>query len=140
MKVLLSINPVHAEKIFSGTKKYEYRKNVFKRDNVRTVVVYVTKPVARIVGEFDVNEIVDGSPQSVWEKTREYSGISEEFFLDYYNGRERAVALAIGEVRTYPEAIDPQEAVRNFTPPQSFLYLDEEFNTAVEQQLALFPI
>ncbi|MGJ0394122.1 MAG: ASCH domain-containing protein [Methylocystis sp.] len=102
MKVLLSINPVHAEKIFSGTKKYEYRKNVFKRDNVRTVVVYVTKPVARIVGEFDVNEIVDGSPQSVWEKTREYSGISEEFFLELIQKRSiRKRLLEISRPRNH---------------------------------------
>jgi predicted transcriptional regulator len=140
MKVLLSINPVHAEKIFSGKKKYEYRKNSFKRTDIKTVVVYVTRPVSRIVGEFDLAEIVDGSPRSVWAKTQEYSGISEEFFLNYFHGRERAIALAIGEVRAYQEVIDPQQTIKNFTPPQSFLYITEEFYTAVEQQLTLFPV
>jgi predicted transcriptional regulator len=30
MKVLLSIKPQFAEMIFSGTKKYEFRRSVFK--------------------------------------------------------------------------------------------------------------
>ena len=30
MKVLLSIKPEFAEKIFNGTKKYEFRKSIFK--------------------------------------------------------------------------------------------------------------
>ena len=30
MKVLLSIKPEFVEKIFSGEKRFEYRKNIFK--------------------------------------------------------------------------------------------------------------
>ena len=40
MKVLLSIKPEFADKIFNGTKKYEFRKSIFKNKDVDTVVVY----------------------------------------------------------------------------------------------------
>ena len=38
MKVLLSIKPEFAEKIFNGTKKYEFRKSIFKNKDVDKVI------------------------------------------------------------------------------------------------------
>ena len=45
MKVLLSIKPEFVQEIFTGKKKYEYRKAIFTR-SVDKVVVYSTKPVS----------------------------------------------------------------------------------------------
>ena len=52
MKVLLSIKPEFVEKIFSGEKRFEYRKSIFKQQNIDTIVIYSTMPVGMIVGEF----------------------------------------------------------------------------------------
>jgi len=45
MKILLSIKPEYAEKIFAGTKKYEFRRSIFKNPDVKTVplqfIVYI---------------------------------------------------------------------------------------------------
>ena len=57
MKVLLSIKPEFVQEIFTGKKKYEYRKAIFTR-SVDKVVVYSTKPVGMIVGEFTVENIL----------------------------------------------------------------------------------
>ena len=59
MKVLLSIKPEYAEKIFEGTKKYEFRRSVFKNRNVKTVVVYASSPVQKVIGEFDIEHIIN---------------------------------------------------------------------------------
>lgn len=48
MRILLSINPEYVEKIFSGTKKYEYRKNIFKNKEVKTILIYSTSPIKKI--------------------------------------------------------------------------------------------
>lgn len=53
MKVLLSIKPEFVEKIFSGEKRFEYRKSIFKQQNIDTIVIYSTMPVGMIVGEFN---------------------------------------------------------------------------------------
>lgn len=42
MKVLLSIKPEFAEKIFSGEKKFEFRRSIFKDKTVKTVLVYAS--------------------------------------------------------------------------------------------------
>ncbi len=126
MKVLLSINPEHVENIFRGVKTFEFRRKVFARKDVTTVVVYCTMPVGRIVGEFDIDTILMDAPDEIWEKTRSGSGITKDFFDQYFSDREIAYALKIGEVREYEEYIDPKEALENFTPPQSYMYMKEE--------------
>ena len=99
MKVLLSIKPEFAERIFDGTKRYEFRKAVYTNRAVRTIVVYVTRPVGRIVGEFDVEGITEATPDCLWATTQVHAGITREFFDAYFSGRDRAFAIRIGTVR-----------------------------------------
>lgn len=123
MKVLLSIKPEFVEKIFSGEKRFEYRKAVFKK-SVSTVVVYATMPIGKIVGEFQVGEVLHGSPEDVWEKTKSYAGISKDFYSDYFRDRSKSYAIEVLHVERYKKAIDPIVA-GVATPPQSFCYLAE---------------
>lgn len=124
MKILLSIKPIFADLIFSGEKCYEYRKSVYRNQSVKTVIVYATRPVAKIIGEFDVSGIVAGEPSDLWDRTQERSGISKEFFELYFEGRKSAFAIEIGAVRRYEKPIDPDSIFENFTAPQSYMYID----------------
>jgi predicted transcriptional regulator len=123
MKVLLSIKPEYVERIFDGTKGYEFRRRLYTNPNVRTVVVYATKPVGKIVGEFDVESILGETPDVLWSQTADRSGISRDFFDAYFEGRTIAYALKIGDVRPYAEPIEPDAVMENFTPPQSYMYV-----------------
>ena len=60
MKVLLSIKPEFVEEIIEGRKKFEYRKSIFTRTDVSSVVVYATKPFGKVVGEFEIGSIIRG--------------------------------------------------------------------------------
>lgn len=125
MIALFSIKPKYVEKIFSGEKKYEYRKAIFK-SNVNKVVVYCTKPVGMIVGEFEVSEVIEGSPSEIWNKTSHSSGIKKCFYKEYFNGRNIGYAIIIGNKYRYKNAVDPHELFDSFAPPQSFRYLSDE--------------
>ena len=127
MIALLSIRPEHAENIFAGRKTYEYRRKVFARTDVRTVLVYCTKPVGKLVGEFDIDGILQSSPRSLWKQTHRGSGISERYFYEYFAGCKLAYALRITKVREYKESINPQDLIARFSPPQSFMYVEERF-------------
>ncbi len=63
MKVLLSIKPEFAFKIFNGTKKYEYRRTIFKKCEVTIVLVYATYPIQKVIGEFEIGEILHEDPK-----------------------------------------------------------------------------
>lgn len=123
MKVLLSIKPQFVEEIFNGNKKFEYRKNIFKRKGITSVVIYSTMPVGKIVGEFDIGDILIDTPKSLWEKTKNYSGTTEEFYDNYFMDRIKGYAIKIKSLKKYKEPICPYEKFENFTAPQSFKYL-----------------
>ena len=78
MKILLSINPKYVEKIFSGEKKYEYRRNIFKNKNIDTIVMYSTSPIKKVVGEFKIKNIIEDFPQKLWELAPNSTGIDKD--------------------------------------------------------------
>lgn len=122
MRVLLSIKPKYAENIFSGVKRYEFRKQAFKKP-VDVVVLYATKPVGKIVGEFRLKSILQGSPDEIWRLTEQFSGISHDFYAAYYKNRGKAYALEIATPKRYKKPIEPTEFMADFSAPQSFRYI-----------------
>ncbi|MBO8171493.1 MAG: ASCH domain-containing protein [Bacillaceae bacterium] len=123
MKVLLSIKPEYVEQIENGNKKFEYRKRIFKK-NVDSVVVYSTKPVGKIVGEIIIEEIINDSPEEIWNKTNKYSGISEENFKNYFSNRKEGFAIKIKKFLKYDKPLNPFEIFNDFVPPQSYKYIE----------------
>ena len=122
MKILLSIKPEFAFKIFEGIKKYEYRRGIFKRGDVEIVVVYACSPVKMVIGEFFVGSVLCENPQQLWNKTKFHSGISKEKFFEYFSNIERGYAIEV----TKPKMYDRPLALDRFmiaSPPQSFVYL-----------------
>jgi len=124
-KVLLSIKPEYANKIFSGEKKFEFRKTLFKKKSVKTVIVYATMPVGKIIGEFKIKKIHKDKPEKIWELTKENSGIDKNYFEKYYDGKKYAIAIEVESAKLYDTPIDPKEKFKKFTPPQSFTYIKD---------------
>lgn len=122
MKVLLSIKPEFAFKIFDGEKRFEFRKVIFKKPDVKTVVVYASSPVQQVIGEFEIEDILSSAPKDIWEQTKMFSGISEDFFHEYFANREVAHAIKIKNTVKYHKPLDIKENF-NVVPPQSYVYL-----------------
>lgn len=121
-KILLSINPEHVEHIMDGTKKYEFRKTKCKED-VDEIVIYETAPTKKVVAEVTVEEVLEDVPSVIWEKTKDYSGISRDFFFDYYSGKARAVAYKLSDLRKFDEP-KSLESYGLTAAPQSFVYVN----------------
>ncbi len=126
MKILLSIKPEFAQSIFRGQKEYEYRKNIFRRKDVNKAIVYATRPVCRVIGEFSIESVVKSSPFELWEGTSRKSGISKRFFDQYFQGRKIGFALKIKDPVLYKEPVALSQFSR--VAPQSFKYIEEEEN------------
>ncbi|MGO1000555.1 ASCH domain-containing protein [Lysobacter sp. CA196] len=123
MRVLLSIKPEYAEKILGGDKRYEFRKVIPKVSGVTTVVIYATKPVGKVVGEFDVDSFISEKPSALWTRTSEFSGITKSFFNEYFRGRMTGHAIKVKRVRRYAQPLDLSAVLTNGVAPQSFCYL-----------------
>lgn len=121
MKIILSIKPKYVNAIFSGDKLYEYRKNIFRED-VDTVIMYASSPICMVVGEFSVEDVLSGTPESLWSRTRFHSGIDKSFFDEYFNNKEKAYAIKISRVKRYTSPRKLSSICPNSRPPQSFMY------------------
>lgn len=120
--VLMSIKPEFAEKIFEGSKKYEFRRMIFKNKEIDRVVVYASFPIMKVIGEFVIGDILEMDLEELWEKTSHEAGITKEFFMAYYRGKDKGYAIRISSFTRYEEPLSLQEEF-NIRPPQSFQYL-----------------
>lgn len=123
MKAMLSIKPEYVEKILSGEKRYEFRRRVFKRMDVDTIVIYSTSPQQRVVAEVDVVGILESDPIDIWKKTRDKAGISYKAFMAYFDGVDVAYAIELGPVNRYPQPRLLSSYAEVSAPPQSFVYV-----------------
>lgn len=125
MKAMLSIKPEYVDRILSGEKTYEFRRRIFKRPEVDTIVIYATSPRCEIVGEAEVTDIKTADPESIWLQTGDKGGISKERFMAYFDGRDVAYAIKLGKVKRFdhPRPLS-YYAPRVHSAPQSFVYVD----------------
>jgi len=127
MNVLLSVKPEYAEKILEGKKKYEFRRSIFKRNDIKKVYIYSTSPISKIIASFEIEKILKDSPEMIWKQCQKYGGISKIDFFAYFKNADFAYAIKIGDIETFQEPIDPYYINKNFKPPQSFYYLPLDF-------------
>lgn len=124
-KILFSVNPTYVKSIFAGTKIYEFRKRRCKND-VTSILIYATAPIMRVVGEAGIEAILEGSVQDIWEKTKDFGGVSFEFFKKYYGRSDKAVAYKLTNVRQFDKSRELSE-YGVCRAPQSFMYVAEDF-------------
>jgi predicted transcriptional regulator len=138
MKVLLAIKPEFAEKILDGSKKFEFRKTIFKNENVKVVVIYASSPVKKVIAEFEIDEVIVSEPQILWKKTKSHSGITKEHFDTYFSDKEKGFAIKIKNLRKYRKPKCLKTDFNISSPPQSFLYLNKS-NKKQKQERILIP-
>ena len=80
-------------------------------------------PIGKVVGEFEIAELISESPVRLWEITAEFSGITENFFDSYFEGRKIAHAIKVGKVRKYKQNKDLSDILPSGGAPQSFCYV-----------------
>lgn len=122
MNLLLSIKPEFAYGIFDGTKKFEYRRAIFK-EPVDRIVVYASSPVRMVIGEFSIKDILFEDLHVLWCKTKHKSGISRRYFYLYFADKEKGYAIKVGKITKYRTPL-PLQDLYGIKAPQSFAYVD----------------
>jgi len=123
--VLLSIKPEYVREIVKGTKRYEFRRAIFKdKGGVDKVYIYSTAPVKKIVASFAIDEIIEDHPENLWLKCQSFSGIDKTSFFEYFKDKEKGFAIKIKDLDVFETPVDPNKVIPDFTPPQSFRYVN----------------
>lgn len=119
--VILSIKPIYAQAIIAGTKKVEFRKKIFKRE-VEKIFIYSSMPKKKMIGYFTILEIIEDTPNNLWNDFKEVGGITEKDFFEYYNNVEKGFSIRIDKVVKFEDEIEPNEFIEKFCAPQSYIY------------------
>lgn len=120
----MSIKPEFASAIFAGTKIFEFRRALFRYSRVGRVIVYASSPMQRVIGEFEIADILSMAPHQLWRETHHGAGITRAFFDRYFEGRTLAHAIKVKATHQFTR---PRRLGRDYglsRPPQSFCYLD----------------
>ena len=120
--ILLSIKPEYVKQILNGTKKFEYRKRLSKRD-VDIIYIYSTAPKMKVVASVEVVDRISAAPSTLWEDTKNFAGISHARYREYFYGCTTAYAYKLGTVQIF----DTEKELSDFgvnAAPQSFIYID----------------
>jgi len=120
--LVLSIKPTYVEKIFSGEKKYEFRKKLCLK-NVDKIYLYATSPIKKIVGEAEVLEKAFMDKNNLWKDTQKWAGITVDFYEQYFQKQTCAGAYKLGKTIRYENPLELESLGINFIP-QSYVYID----------------
>ena len=120
--IILSIHPNHIDKILSGVKRYEYRKRI--PQDINYIIVYATAPTKKVVAIIEIDMIMKDTPQNIWDVTQSESGVSYEFFINYFNGVSTAYAIKIRNIYRLPTPIDITAIDGVKSAPQAYQYVD----------------
>lgn len=123
-KVLLSIKPEFADLIFAGTKKFEFRRAIFRSQSVKTVVVYASSPIQQVIGEFDVGRVLELEVHELWKKTGKHGGIEKAYFDRYFEERDKGYAIEVTHPKLYKRPKSINSVAGTTKPPQSFCYIE----------------
>jgi predicted transcriptional regulator len=108
-----------------GTKRVEFRRKNFSRKPSHAVI-YATAPIQRVVGYFEISQIVETDPESLWRKFNKIGGVKRKDFLRYYDDRKTGIAIKIKRVHAIDRPL-PLRCINKVDPPQSFVYLPSKF-------------
>jgi len=76
----------------------------------------------QVVGEAEVEGIIEDLAEKVWEKTKDKSGTTYEFLSEYYKGKNKAIAYKLKNAKKYEDG----KILKSFgieVAPQSFVYI-----------------
>lgn len=134
--ILISLEPRHARNILSGTKKVELRRRAPRVLPGTVVWMYSKMPEGSVVGHATIKRIHEASPQYLWRRFKNQTGVSRAEFFEYFSHRSVGVAIELRDTRRLenPVSLKQLRSIDEFfQPPQFFkrLHVKEVVTLAV---------
>lgn len=122
--VLLSIKPKYVDLILAGTKRVELRRS-WPSNDIGVMVLYSSAPIQKLVGVAFIDRVEECEFEGLWSLAdANGGGVTYDELKAYVEGKKTAFGVMIDRVKIAEVQADPKDLFREFTPPQSFLYLD----------------
>lgn len=124
--LFLSIKPEFANKIIAKEKTIELRKVRPHVNQGDYVVIYASSPTMSVVGFGQIKQIIEMSPNDMWNTHSSKLGIDRTRFDVYFQDKDKAVGIEFESIKKVQPVITLdkiREVEQTFRPPQSYRYV-----------------
>lgn len=121
--ILISVHPRFVDRMVRGEKTIELRRRRLRLSPGTRAWIYSTLPRGAVEALGIVREVVQGTPQEIWNGHAKECGVSKAEFDAYFKGAPQAFAVVFKEIGQLPSALNLssiRERVGVFHPPQFF--------------------
>jgi predicted transcriptional regulator len=126
--LFLSIHPRFVDKILTGEKTIELRRQRPRSVAGDWIAVYATTPQRQLRGIVQVKEVRVGSVRDMWRHVQDHAAVTKEEYESYFCDTDHAIGIVLDNpisLRTPVSLEELREAWPSFQPPQGFRYLDD---------------
>lgn len=126
--IFLSIHQQYAELILEGRKTVELRRRKPKVGTGDIVILYATSPLCSVLGSAEIQEVMEESPNTVWNSCGNESMLSKEHFDTYFEAANTAIAIYLKSHHRLDKPIPLARLkllLSDFSPPQSYRYISQ---------------
>lgn len=126
--LFISVKPEFANKLVTKEKSIELRKI---RPQVKIgdyVIIYASSPLKSVVGFGIIKQIIETTPEHMWQNFHLLLGIDKIRFDSYYAGKVKSIGIEVENIRKVaPIHLDKLRTIDpNFHPPQVYRYVSNE--------------
>lgn len=121
--VVMSIKPEHALAIQHGIKRVEFRRRFSRSVKCSKALFYSTAPAKQFQLSATITDIVEGSPEYLWNRFNSIAGCGYLDFKEYFAGSNSGFALPLADVHSFATPLShdsPFLQSIQFRPPQSY--------------------
>ncbi|EQD31425.1 hypothetical protein B1A_19948, partial [mine drainage metagenome] len=125
--LLVSLRPRFADSILQGRKTVEVRRSFSAKWLGHRIALYAGAPISSIVGEAVIEQLVEDTPMSIWNRFGSSMDCTKNEFDAYATGANKLFALLLGSVRPYrrPLSLGTARSLvgKQLLPPRSYARL-----------------
>ena len=126
--ILISIHNIHVNNILKGNKTIELRKRPIHVKNGTGIWIYNTMPFGRLEAYAIISNIDTDTPEKIWLKYQEKTGISKKAYDKYFCSSHIACAIELDGIQKIKQSLDLhtiRKELGKFHPPQFFKRLQQ---------------
>jgi len=127
----MSIKKEYGLNLLESKALWEYRRRKSRINVGDKIILYATSPNNELIGEFVVGEVISGSPEELWERTRNDVCYQEDEVTSYLKSGNFPIAFKVNSPKKYSQAISTSK-IPSFKPPMSYCKVSEEIATIIE--------
>ena len=132
--LILSIRPVHAEKILDGSKTVELRRRFTGGVRPGTIaLIYSTSPRSALTGSARIKEVQRLAVPEIWKRYYSTACLQKREFEDYFSGLASGYAIVLTSAQPLIRPVGLPELRQRFgfKAPQSYQYIPPHMRALV---------